>query len=42
MKQVILNLTRKWDIVNDQSHGNYTVGKEMIFSTEVLKSTLCD
>ena len=35
-------VTRKWNIVNYQSHRNYAVGNEMILSTEVLKSTLCD
>ena len=34
-------LTRKWNIVNVQSNANY-VGNEFIYSTEVLKSNLCD
>ena len=29
-------------IVNDQSYGKYSVGKEIIFNTDVLKSNLCD
>ena len=35
-------VTRKWNIVNDQSNANYDVGHEIIYSTEVLKSNLCD
>ena len=35
-------LTRKWNIVNDQSNANYDVGNEIIYNTEVLKSNLCD
>ena len=35
-------VTRKWNIVNDQSKLNYSVGSETIYSTEVLKSKLCD
>ena len=33
--------TRKWNIVNDQSNGNY-VGNEIIYNTQMLKSNLCD
>ena len=29
-------VTRKWNIVNDNSKANYGVGNEMIYSTEVL------
>ena len=29
-------VTRKWNIVNDNSKANYNVGNEMICSTEVL------
>ena len=29
-------VTRKWNIVNDNSKANYSVGNEMICSTEVL------
>ena len=35
-------VTRKWNIVNDQSNVNYGTGNEVIFNTEVLKSSLCD
>ena len=31
-------VTRKWNIVNDQSNSNYDVKKEIINNTEVLKS----
>ena len=35
-------VTGKWNIANDQSNTNYDVGNEIIYSTEVLKSDLCD
>ena len=35
-------LTRKWNIVNDNSKANYGVGNEITCNTEVLKSNLCD
>ena len=35
-------VTRKWNIVNDQSNANYDVANEIICNTEVLKSNLCD
>ena len=35
-------VTRKWNIVNDQSNANHDVGNEIIYSTEVLKSNLQD
>ena len=35
-------VTRKWNIVNDNSKTNYDVGNEIICNTEVLKSNLCD
>ena len=35
-------VTRKWNIVNDQSNANYNVGNEIIYNKEVLKSNLCD
>ena len=51
-RQKILNLlneasdnkfvTRKWNIVNDQSNANYDVQNEVIFNTEVLKSDFPD
>ena len=35
-------MTRKWNMVNDQSNVNYDVGNEIIYNTEVLKSNFCD
>ena len=35
-------VTRKWNIVNDQSNANYDVRNEVIYSREVLKFNLCD
>ena len=35
-------ITRKWNIINDQSDPIYCVENEIIFNTEVLKSNLCD
>ena len=35
-------VTKKWNIVNDQSNVNYDVGNEIFYFTEVLKSYLCD
>ena len=35
-------VTRKWNIVNDQSNADYDVGNEIIDNTEVLKSNLCN
>ena len=35
-------MTRKWNIVNDQSNTNYDIENEIIYNTEVLKSNLCD
>ena len=34
-------VTRKWNIVSDQSNENYIVGNEFIFNTEILKSSIC-
>ena len=34
-------ISRNWIIVNDQSNKIYSVGDEIIYSTEVLKSNLC-
>ena len=52
MKKKILNflndandskfVTRKWNIVNDNSSENYCVNYEIKYNTEVLKSNLCD
>ena len=35
-------VTRKWNIVIDQSNASYGVRNEIIYNTEVLKSNLCD
>ena len=35
-------VTRNWNIVNDFSDVNYSVGHETIYSSKVLKSHLCD
>ena len=35
-------VTRKWNIISDQSNTNYDVGNRIIYDTEVLKSNLCD
>ena len=35
-------MTRKWNIVNDNSKANYDVANEITYKTEVLKSSLCD
>ena len=35
-------VTRKWNIVNDQSNVNYDVGNKITYNAEVLKSNLCD
>ena len=35
-------VTRKWNIVNDNSKTNYGVGSGIIYNTEVLESKLCD
>ena len=35
-------VTRKWNIVNNQSNANYDAGNEIVYNTEVLKSNLCD
>ena len=35
-------MTRKWNIFNDQSNANDDVENEIIYTTEVLKSNLCD
>ena len=33
---------RKWNIANEKSNPNYSVGNEIIYNTEVLKPNLCD
>ena len=35
-------VTKKLNIVNDQSNPSYDLGNEVIYNTEVLKSNLCD
>ena len=35
-------VTRKWNIVNDQSNANDDVGNEIIYNTVELKSNICD
>ena len=35
-------VTRKWNIVNDNSKSNYDATNEVTYNTEVLKSNLCD
>ena len=35
-------VTRNWNTINDQSNANYSVGKEIIYSIEALKSNICD
>ena len=35
-------VTRNWDIANDQSNANYSLGNEIMYSTEVLESYLYD
>ena len=35
-------VTRKWNIVNDQSNENWDIGNDIIYNTEVIKSNLCD
>ena len=35
-------VTRKWNIVNDNSRANYDEGNETTYNTEVLKFNLCD
>ena len=34
-------MNRKWNIANDQSNWNYAVKKEIIYSIEVLKTSIC-
>ena len=35
-------VTRKWSIASDESNANQCVGKEILYSTEVLISNLRD
>ena len=36
------SVTRNWNIVNEQSNESYSVGNEVMYRTEVLKSNPCD
>ena len=35
-------VTRKWNIVNDNSNSNYAAANEITHNEEILKSNLCD
>ena len=35
-------VTRKWNIVNDNSNSNYAAANEISYNTEMLKFNLCD
>ena len=35
-------ITRKWNTVNDNLQVNYNVSNEIIYNTEILKSSICD
>ena len=35
-------VTRKWNIINDESKSNYDATNEITYYTEILKSNLCD
>ena len=35
-------MTRKWNIVSNNSKANFDLQNEIIYNTEVLKSNLCD
>ena len=35
-------VTRKWNIVNDNSKSNYDVSYEITYNLEILKSNFCD
>ena len=35
-------VTKKWDIVNDNSKTNYNAANGITYKTDVLKSNLCD
>ena len=41
MNQTI-QMTRKWNIVNDQLNANYDAGNEITYNVEVLKCYLGD
>ena len=35
-------LTRKWNVVNDNSNSNYAEANEITYNTKILKYNLCD
>ena len=35
-------MTRKWNIVNNEINAKYDIENEIIYNTEVLKSSLCN
>ena len=35
-------MTRKWNILNDNSKANYNAANKITYNTEVLKTSLCD
>ena len=35
-------MTRKWNVVNDNSKANHDTANEITYNTEILKSNLCD
>ena len=35
-------VTRKWNIVNDNSNSNYAAANEITYNTEILKYNRCD
>ena len=35
-------LTRKWNIVNDNSKSNYAAANKITYNTKISKSNLCD
>ena len=35
-------VTRKWNIISDNSNSNYAAANEITYNTEILKSNLCD
>ena len=36
------NVTRKWNIVNNNSKANYNATNEITYNAKVLKSSFCD
>ena len=35
-------VTKKWNMISNNSKASYGVGNQIIYNSEVLKSTLCD